>query len=48
MLRRDFLWETLLRKIAEMESHDFDCSEQVKQLRSPTVLVFADADSLNT
>ena len=39
-------WETLLRKIAEMESHDFDWSEQVKKLRSPTILVFADADSI--
>jgi pimeloyl-ACP methyl ester carboxylesterase len=39
-------WETLLRKIAEMESHDFDWSEQVKKLRSPTMLVFADADSI--
>jgi RNA polymerase sigma factor (sigma-70 family) len=39
-------WETLLRKIAEMESHDFDLSEQVKKLRCPTMLVFADADSI--
>jgi pimeloyl-ACP methyl ester carboxylesterase len=39
-------WETLLRKIAEMESHDFDWSEQVRKLRSPTMLVFADADSV--
>jgi pimeloyl-ACP methyl ester carboxylesterase len=39
-------WETLLRKIAEMESHDFDWSEQVKKLRCPTMLVFADADSI--
>ena len=29
-----------------MESHDFDWSEQVKKLRSPTMLVFADADSI--
>ena len=42
----DVNWETLLRKIAEMESHDFDWSEQVKKLRSPTMLVFADADSV--
>jgi len=39
-------WETLLRKIAEMESRDFDWSEQVKKLRSPTMLVFADSDSI--
>jgi pimeloyl-ACP methyl ester carboxylesterase len=42
----DVNWETLLRKIAEMESRDFDWSEQVKKLRSPTMLVFADADSI--
>jgi pimeloyl-ACP methyl ester carboxylesterase len=39
-------WETLLRKIAEMESHDFDWSEQVKKIRCPTMLVVADADSI--
>jgi pimeloyl-ACP methyl ester carboxylesterase len=39
-------WETLLRKIAEMESHDFDWSEQVKKIRNPTMLIFADADSI--
>jgi pimeloyl-ACP methyl ester carboxylesterase len=42
----DVNWETLLRKIAEMESHDFDWSEQVKSLRSPTMLIFADADAV--
>lgn len=39
-------WETLLRKIAEMESHDFDWSAQVKKLWCPTMLLFADADSV--
>lgn len=43
----DVNWETLLRKIAEMESQDFDWSEQVKSLRSPTMLVFADADAVH-
>ncbi|HEU4637182.1 MAG TPA: alpha/beta hydrolase [Edaphobacter sp.] len=43
----DVNWETLLRKIAELESHDFDWSEQVKSLRSPTMLVFADADAVH-
>ncbi len=43
----DVNWETLLRKIAEMESHDFDWSEPVKKLKSPTMLVFADADSVS-
>lgn len=42
----DVNWETLLRKISEMESHDFDWSEQVKKIHSPTMLVFADADSV--
>ncbi|HEV2710669.1 MAG TPA: alpha/beta hydrolase [Edaphobacter sp.] len=39
-------WETLLRKIGEMESQDFDWSEQVKKLQSPMMLVFADADAI--
>jgi pimeloyl-ACP methyl ester carboxylesterase len=41
-------WETLLRKIAEMESHDFDWSEQVRKIHSPTLLVFADGDSVRS
>lgn len=39
-------WENLLRKIGEMESQDFDWSAQVKQIQSPTELIFADADSI--
>lgn len=39
-------WENLLRKIAEMESQNFDWSAQVKQIKSPTELIFADADSI--
>jgi pimeloyl-ACP methyl ester carboxylesterase len=39
-------WETLLRKIGEMESHNFDWSEEVKKFQSPTMLVFADADAI--
>lgn len=39
-------WESLLRKIGEMESRDFDWSEQVKKLPSPTMIVFADADAI--
>ena len=39
-------WESLLRKIAEMESQDFDWSGAIKQIKSPTMLVFADADSV--
>ena len=39
-------WENLLRKIGEMESRPFDWSAQVKQIKSPTELIFADADSI--
>lgn len=39
-------WESLLRKIGEMESRNFDWSAQVKQIQSPTELIFADADSI--
>jgi pimeloyl-ACP methyl ester carboxylesterase len=39
-------WETLLRKIGEMESQDFNWSEQVKKIQSPTMLIFADADAI--
>ncbi|GGG79352.1 alpha/beta fold hydrolase [Edaphobacter dinghuensis] len=39
-------WESLLRKIGEMESQNFDWSAQVKQIQSPTELIFADADSI--
>lgn len=36
----------LLRKIGEMESQTFDWSAQLKQIKSPTELIFADADSI--
>jgi pimeloyl-ACP methyl ester carboxylesterase len=39
-------WEWLLRKIAEMESHGFDWSEAIKQIKSSTMLLVADADSI--
>lgn len=39
-------WENLLRKIGAMESQEFDWSAQVKQIQSPTELIFADADSI--
>ena len=39
-------WENLLRKIGEMESRPFDWSTQVKQIKSPAELIFADADSI--
>lgn len=40
-------WENLFRKIGEMESRNFDWSAQVKQIQSPTELIFADADSIH-
>ncbi len=39
-------WENQLRRIGEMESRPFDWSAQVKQIQSPTELIFADADSI--
>lgn len=39
-------WDNLLRKIGEMESQKFDWSAQVKQIQSPTELIFADSDSI--
>jgi pimeloyl-ACP methyl ester carboxylesterase len=39
-------WENLLRKIGQMESQNFDWSAQVKQVKSPIELIFADADSI--
>ncbi len=39
-------WETLLKKIAQMASEDFDWSGQVRKIASPTMLVFADADAV--
>jgi hypothetical protein len=39
-------WETLLRKIAELETRDFDWSADVKQIKSPRMLIYADADSI--
>jgi pimeloyl-ACP methyl ester carboxylesterase len=39
-------WETLFRKIAEMESQDYDWSAAVKQIMLPAMLVFADADAV--
>jgi pimeloyl-ACP methyl ester carboxylesterase len=39
-------WEALLHKIADLESRDYDWSEEVKKITSPTMLVYADADSV--
>jgi pimeloyl-ACP methyl ester carboxylesterase len=39
-------WEALLRKIAELESRDFNWTDQVRKIASPTMLIFADADAV--
>jgi pimeloyl-ACP methyl ester carboxylesterase len=39
-------WESLLAKIGEMESRPFDWSAQVNEIKAPTELIFADADSI--
>jgi pimeloyl-ACP methyl ester carboxylesterase len=39
-------WETSFRKMGELASTPFDWAEQVKALKLPTLLVFADADAV--
>ncbi len=39
-------WEMLFTKIGDMESQDYDWSEEVAALRMPIMIVFADADSV--
>ena len=39
-------WESLLRKIGELESRDYDWSADVAKIRARTLLVFADADAM--
>jgi len=38
-------WETSFRKMGELASTPYDWSAQVKALKEPTLLVFADADA---
>jgi len=40
-------WEALVRKIGELESHDYDWSGDVAKLQARTLLVFADADAMH-
>ncbi|HEV7278153.1 MAG TPA: alpha/beta hydrolase [Devosiaceae bacterium] len=42
----DVNWETLFRKIGEMESEPFDWSADIAGIEAPTMLVFADADAV--
>jgi len=39
-------WETSFKKMGELASTPFDWSAQVKALKEPTLLVFADADAV--
>jgi hypothetical protein len=39
-------WETSFKKMGELASTPFDWSAQVKALKEPTLLVFADADAI--
>ncbi len=39
-------WEVLFGKLGEMLRKDYDWSEGVKAIQSPTMLVFADADAV--
>ena len=39
-------WEVIFTKIGEMETRDYDWSDDVAAIASPTMLVFADADSI--
>ena len=37
-------WEASFRKMGELGSRDYDWTEQVKAIKAPTMLIFADAD----
>lgn len=39
-------WETMMRKTAEMNQDKRDWTEGIKAIKAPTLLVFADADSI--
>jgi pimeloyl-ACP methyl ester carboxylesterase len=41
-------WPALLRKLGEMLTRDYDWSEEVAAMKSPTMLVFGDADAIQT
>ncbi len=42
----DVDWERVMRKSAEMNQEDHDWTEGIKAITAPTLLVFADADSI--
>ena len=40
-------WPVLFQKLAVLLSHEYDWSDDVAKIAAPTLLVFADADSLS-
>ncbi len=41
-------WPILVKKMGELLWKNFDCSEQIAALKSPTMLVVEDADAIRT
>jgi pimeloyl-ACP methyl ester carboxylesterase len=41
-------WTSLMRKMGELETLDYDWSKEVRALKMPVMLVFADADAVST
>jgi pimeloyl-ACP methyl ester carboxylesterase len=41
-------WPMLLTKLADLLTRDYDWSQEVAAIKAPTMLVFADADSVRT
>lgn len=41
-------WESLYTKIGELYKQDYDWSKDVSRIKSPIMIVFADADALRT
>ncbi len=41
-------WDSLFTKLGEMLTKDYDWSKEVAAIKAPTMLVFADADSVRT
>ncbi len=41
-------WPVLMKKLAEMLGRDYDWSEEVKEMKAPTMIAVGDADSVRT
>jgi pimeloyl-ACP methyl ester carboxylesterase len=44
----DVDWDVLFTKLGELLRRDYDWSKEVAAIKAPTMLVYADADSINT